>query len=141
MKFWATLLHQYDFKVTFTPFLRTFASKRSPTRSLVYYYHTAELEIHDKMEKEGLYISSFNKAKLKLSKLLSSNYNALIFFKCQACTFISLHCFPLNVRHAYIFTFEIMFQCSFYFFRYNFNAHIFMRFYMDFLVRNCILYP
>ena len=34
-----------------------------------------------KMEKEGLYISALDNAKLKLPKLLSSNFNVLIFFK------------------------------------------------------------
>ena len=31
----------------------------------------------------------------------------LSFFKSQACTCISRNCFPLKVRHAYIFTFEM----------------------------------
>ena len=43
-------------------------------------YHTTELEMHDKYGKKRGFISqALDNAKLKLSKLLSSNYNALIF--------------------------------------------------------------
>ena len=84
------------------PFPRLFASNRSPTQNLVYNYpscptkgcddetfageddnyHTIELEMLDKNGKKRGFISqALDDAKLKLSKLLSSNYTALIFFQ------------------------------------------------------------
>ena len=63
---------------------RCFASNRSPVQNLVYKYLTEpiELQMHDKMEKKrGFRSQGLDNAKLKLSKLLSGNYNAQSFFQ------------------------------------------------------------
>ena len=64
-----------------------------------------------KKEKRGFITQALDNAKLELSKLLSSNYNALIFFSNAMLVHVfSLNCFPLNVRHTYIFTFKMIFN-------------------------------
>ena len=70
--------------------------------------------MHDKIEKKtkknrGFISQALDNATLKLSKLLSSNYNALIFFQMPSLSMYSLNYFPLNVIHAYSFTFEMSF--------------------------------
>ena len=66
--------------------------------------------MHDKIEKKRGFISqALDNATLKLSKLLLSNYNALIFFQMPSLYMYSLNYFPLNVIHAYSFTFEMIY--------------------------------
>ena len=66
--------------------------------------------MHDKIEKKRGFISqALDNATLKLSKLLSSKYNALIFFQMPSLYMYSLNYFPLNVIHTYSFTFEMIF--------------------------------
>ena len=65
-----------------------------------------------KLKKRGFISQALDNATLKLSKLLSSNYNALIFFSNAKLVHVFPELFPFKVIHAYSFTFEMILLMS-----------------------------